>query len=222
MNKRDIRTVNYDGRDFDVYDNMPQWRAFKPGLSFLPSKWENFVGKSLLEGLKNDWNFADVGASFGTYSFLIATRTTGNCYVFEPNTQNYLLCAKNLESYNNVKLYNAALGDVSGEGSLNIAGNGSGSHSMSYKVGDGDKELVKVLKLDDLNIKIDIMKIDVEGYGLKVLYGAEKTLDNVKTIVFEKHFGEEGVENFLQDYGFKLYTDDTVSEKGFVAKKDNL
>ncbi len=44
--------------------------------------------------------------------------------------------------------------------------------------------IIKKFKID----KIDLLKIDTEGYELNVIKGFEKNIDIVKVIIFEHHY----------------------------------
>jgi hypothetical protein len=85
---------------------------------------------------------------------------------------------------------------------------------------DGDIDLVRI---DDLELSaLDFIKIDVEGFELQVLQGAERTLQCFRPIVlFEENIRgplEHNVENgscqrFLENLGAKLLT---VQNKDFI------
>ena len=78
-----------------------------------------------------------------------------------------------------------------------------------------ETETVEMARLDDLGIDLfpyNFMSIDVQGYELEVLKGAEKTLKNIDYIVSEINRDElyencakvEQLVEFLAPYGFKL------------------
>lgn len=221
MKKVQIREVNFDGEKFYIYKAMPQWRNFVKGASELPSQWEKLTSKTIVNEIKPDWNFADIGASFGTHTLLVTKRTSGMCYAFEPNSINFVLLKANLSKFNNVKCINKALGDESIKLNLSLSPPGTGSHSLAVKISE-KSEVVEVITLDSLNLHIDMMKIDVEGYGYKVLKGADKTLINTKLIIFEFHYDEDDVFELLKSKGFRLVFNkgpDSSNKKSFVAFK---
>jgi hypothetical protein len=79
-----------------------------------------------------------------------------------------------------------------------------------------ESQEIKVVKLDTFclkkNIKkIDILKIDVEGFELQVLQGASKILNNTDYIIIEiqdnkmyLNYSKKKIENFLLKKKFKL------------------
>ena len=75
--------------------------------------------------------------------------------------------------------------------------------------GKGDIMMTTVDQLEYSNI--DLIKIDVEGYEMKVLSGAEKTLQKIKYLMIElnnntKKYGSSNadVEEYLKAKGFKI------------------
>lgn len=211
-----MKRINFDGEEFYIYRAMPQWHNFVDGTSELPDPWEKLVSKTIANEIKPDWNFADIGASFGAYTLLAAKRTSGMCYAFEPNSVNFALLKTNLSKFNNTKCINKALGDENTKLGLILSIIGGGGHSLVIKR-SGKSEIVEVATLDSLNLHIDMMKIDVEGYGYKVLKGAEKTLINTKLIIFEFHRGENGVRELLKSRGFRFIFSGGSNEKSFIA-----
>lgn len=204
MKKALIKTINFDNEKFYIYDTMPQWWNFVDGASELPGLWERFVSRTVIDNIKSDWNFADIGASFGAYTLLAAKRTNGMCYAFEPNSMNFHLLTANVSRFDNVKCINKALGDKDIQKDLNLSVPGAGGHSLVFQR-SGKTEPVKVIVLDSLNLHIDMMKIDAEGYGHKILKGAEKTLNDTKLVIFELHSGEDAVIKLLKSKGFNRF-----------------
>lgn len=75
--------------------------------------------------------------------------------------------------------------------------------------GGGDIKMVTIDSLEYQNV--DMIKIDVEGYEMEVLKGAEKTLEQTKFVMIELNsntnkYGSSNQEcvNFLKQKGYKL------------------
>jgi|TARA_B110000977_G_C10981625_1_gene456345 FkbM family methyltransferase len=74
---------------------------------------------------------------------------------------------------------------------------------------------IKMITIDSLSYEnIDLIKIDVEGYEMEVLKGAEKTLTNTQYLMIElnnntKKYGSSNidVEEHIEGLGFKLLMD---------------
>ena len=134
----------------------------------------------------------DVGVDMGNYSDeLIKNYPNATIYLFEPQKYLYNLLKNKYSSKNKVKLYNLALDENEGETTLikGFEGDGEASiYNRKYlKNNKKIQEKVKRNRLDNIivNQKIDFVKIDVEGNEMKVLYGMEKIIYNIKVIQIE-------------------------------------
>lgn len=114
----------------------------------------------------------DIGAHIGdhTIAYVKAVGVTGLVHAFEPNPISWQCLTHNVSE---AVFHQVALGDKDGE--VPLSGNnghpGGGYIGEHMKVAD-----VKMKRLDDFYIKPDFIKIDVEGYELQVLHGAEQTI----------------------------------------------
>ena len=71
---------------------------------------------------------------------------------------------------------------------------------------------IRMITLDYLNYeKVDLIKIDVEGYEMEVLKGATKTLESVQYLMIElnnntKKYGSSNIdiEKYMDSLGFKV------------------
>ena len=158
----------------------------------------------------------DVGANKGQYSMNILNVLKGSkieLHCFEPGHETFSLLSSSLNGNGNVTLNNFGLSNEKTEGSLYYDKAGSGLASLYKRQLDYfgiDFEQSESVMLDTLdnyvsakNIEaIDLLKIDVEGNELNVLYGAEKTLSEgrIKTIQIE--FGGCNIDSrtFVRDF----------------------
>ena len=148
----------------------------------------------------------DIGAWCGTWSMAIQEFADNiNCY--EPNKTHYTCLEKNLSKYNNVNLYNHAIGDSNGFVKL-TDDSATQNTRVLYEAGD-----TAIYTLDELNLQdVDMLKIDVEGFEMKVLKGATETLKRVKFLMIElnhntEKYGSSNIEvkKYLQDeLGFNI------------------
>ncbi|MEJ7587902.1 MAG: FkbM family methyltransferase [Ferruginibacter sp.] len=139
--------------------------------------------------LKKDSNCIDVGANMGHILMeIVAAAPMGKHFAFEPIPHLYASLKKRFKK--NTTLYNYALSSEKGTASFNYYPNRpaiSGFRERDPQIGETPTQLtVQMEKLDDLipdNIKIDLLKIDVEGAEYQVLQGARKMLERNKPIV---------------------------------------
>lgn len=161
--------------------------------SLLNDNYEKFEIKLFKERIKKGSVIADIGANVGLYS-VIASKLTGDSgqvYCFEPEPSNYELLLKNmrLNKCKNMITEPIAVGDKSGGALLYKESGSIGTHSLIPKTYEGQQTIeVNVVSLDKYfknRKRIDVMKLDVEGFELNVLNGAKDTLKKVKVLFFE-------------------------------------
>lgn len=138
-----------------------------------------------IKSFKKDEKMIDVGANMGGYSML-ASKLGVKVMAFEPESENYALLQKNIVlNESNAIAYCAALSDESGINVISLSQRGVGGSCHSFGSGEKNVQGCIGLKLDDLNIDTDHIKIDVDGQEPKVIAGAKRTLQNVKSILIE-------------------------------------
>lgn len=130
----------------------------------------------------------DVGANIGSLTLIAAKAAgkNGNVLAFEPSKKifedlNYNI---SLNKFTNCKTYNVALGEKNGEQ------NWEEKHADDQsKINISHSKIkVKMNQLDEYCApfsKIDLLKIDVEGYEYFVLKGATETLKKTDCVYFE-------------------------------------
>jgi len=187
--------------------------------------YETELTKYLLNTIKPDSVFVDVGANIGYYTCLAAKRiNAGKVFAFEANETAYQLLQRNI-MINWVdcptKAEFVAVSDKKGEvvfknykykfvNSQFFTGD-EGEDINSYEV-----KTVPTISLDEYfsdGQKIDFLKVDVEGAEYKVLQGARQTLANNPDIQILMEWSipqlqSQGVEpnevlEFFQQRGFK-------------------
>jgi len=150
-------------------------------------KYEPYETQLILRQTKIGDTVVDVGANIGYYTVLLADKVgkTGKVYAFEPDKTNFEILVKNIETNNlkNVVAINAAVGSISGKKILYKSKNNLGDHKL---YGNGEKETVKIIKLDNYfkDIKVDLMKIDTQGWEPEVIDGAKELIKKNKPVIF--------------------------------------
>lgn len=156
-----------------------------------------YINKFYLKPNHNDI-VIDVGAHIGIYS-IYASKYAKRVIAIEPEPNNFNHLVKNVSAKSNIYPLNIALGDLNGKQRLYL--HASLGHSLlftsnkyvevSVKKLDG---LIEELKLD----KVDLIKINAEGYELQILKCAEKILKKFKpSLIIGTHHYEKEIEQII-------------------------
>jgi FkbM family methyltransferase len=137
--------------------------------------------KLLRQLVKPGMIVADVGANIGIYTRFLS-RLTGECghvYAFEPSPENFARLRENVSEIKNVTPVQSAIGSTTGEITLYFSEDLNVDHH-TYDSGDGRRKTsVSLICLDDYfktGHRIDLIKIDVQGFEYSVLQGARRIL----------------------------------------------
>lgn len=145
----------------------------------------------LRRSLRPGSTFVDAGANKGDFTLLAARMVgaTGRVVAFEPEAQNCTWLRRSIElnGYSNIEVIEAALGEREGEAELHVSET-SGWHTLAEQ-SDAATQTVTVTTLDAVlsGARADLIKIDVEGWELQVLQGAERTLGSVGSVTIDLH-----------------------------------
>lgn len=163
-----------------------------------------------------DSNCVDVGAHTGDImGEIMKFAPLGTHYAFEPVPILYEILWRKYQYYNNVNTFDMALSNETGTSTFNyVMTNPAYSGLLKRKYDRKTEEdvtlLVKVDKLDNIipsDMKIEFMKIDVEGGELNVMKGAIETIKRSKPyIIFEHGIGGADVYNATPEEVFDLLT----------------
>jgi len=143
----------------------------------VPENYEPDVWRILMGELKSGDTFVDIGAHIGLYSIAVAVRLRGSGRVaaFEPDSRNFSFLRNHVRLNRlegEVELHRLAISDR--PGSAYFLANGSSEARLASSE-QSDTTLVEVVTLDGMfaGERVDILKIDVEGYEEMVLRGAD-------------------------------------------------
>ena len=176
---------------------------FRCGLIYLP--------KNVVNNLKNK-DFIDGGAFIGDTSLMLEKYyNPKKVYAFEPELRNFIIMGETIKRNNlkNIIPINKGIGDK--EELLRIDSSFSDS-----RISEKGLQEIEIITIDNYvfrnNLDVGLIQLDIEGYGLKALKGAEKTLKKYKPVLLIDiyHNGEEFflIKNYLEilnlNYNFKI------------------
>lgn len=153
--------------------------------------YERFETGLVKRLLKPGQVFLDVGAHIGYYSTLAASIVgpEGRVYAFEPDPGNAAVLRQNTARFGDVvKVFQAAVTDRTGRATLYLSPRNSGDHRL-FRTPDKDRQAIEVetIALDELaelaGVKVDFLKMDIQGLEVKAIKGAEALIARSPGIV---------------------------------------
>jgi FkbM family methyltransferase len=181
-----------------------------PERVFLHLRMEGYYEKDLSDLarqiLETGDIVVDVGANFGWYSVLAASKVgeQGKVYSIEPNAKMYKILKDNLQlnGYENrVIAWNCGLGSASGKARLSAADNESGigcvAKADSVASNPEASQEIEIRTLDEVagadSGNIAFVKIDVEGYEPHVFAGGPSIFHHPNMPVIQVEFNVEAL-----------------------------
>ena len=153
---------------------------------------------------KSEGTFVDAGANIGLTTIPLARRTNVECHAFEPEPRNNAFLRRNVvanEVEGRVRVYGFALSDADGELAFELSPDNMGDHRVRASAPGApagnryDEHLrattrVPGRRLDGLLDASKLprplaMKIDVQGFEIRVLRGAKEFLPRLDALVVE-------------------------------------
>lgn len=208
--------------------------------------WEKELGSQFIKNIQEGSTFLDIGANIGYHSLFVAAllKGTGKVYSFEPLSH---LCKQlhesiELNNFQNIEICNFGLAEKDGEHILHIRDENTGGSSLldlpemeKFKVKETEKVILKNLDafLGGAS-KVDVIKIDVEGYEYEALKGAEGVLKNSHPVIFMEFspvfYIQENSEkpqkliSFLKDLGYSFFRleGESISLESWIQEDDNI
>lgn len=183
-----IRRCTRQGINYELHIND----YLDHGIYFGFQDTDDFNRDSLMKLVKPGSVVFDIGANIGDTALHIAhmLKNSGAVYAFEPSPKVFQRLEVNagLNPFTNLKLYNMAMGDNEGQLSFVSTREEHTGGAFVSKVLKTDTQ-VKVITLDKFveqnNIeRIDLIKVDTEGFEMFIVKGAENTLRKLKPALF--------------------------------------
>jgi FkbM family methyltransferase len=208
------------------------WNVYLHGSYIVEETYEKF----LLETAAECTTIFDVGANIGYYTVQFARKTNGTVYAFEPISYQYKTLLRNLELniIANVRPIKKIVSDSEGKQRIYFSGMENTAASSVVNKTDEFEEIPSV-SLDGFCEenqirKIDLIKIDVEGYEFNVLKGLEKMLKNQNIShlfieIVERHLNKAGtsakeVFDLLKRNNYAGYSIKTGSPEPYTTGSD--
>ena len=183
----------------------------------------------------------DIGANMGETSFNFSklVGTEGRVIGFEPDKDNYRRLTDNLKlnNFTNLSPINKGIGNVPGSFLIKMneiePGNAGSKRIIGSSEADSpDEMIVEIIRLDDYLkdnelAKLDMIKMDIEGYEFNAIQGAKETIKKYRPKMFLemqdiklKEQGSSGklLVKELQSLGYKVMN----AESGKVLQPNSI
>lgn len=168
----------------------------------------------------------ECGASVGPMiSLYLKLFSNPRVYAFEPQPQFVKIIKEKFSGNENVKVFQNAVGNKNQKLKFNVLNRPTASSFMAptvmnKKYHNEQVDVKKVIEVEQVRLEdvikekeVDFMKLDLQGYEIEALKGAEKLLKNIKVITTEIEFIEEykgqplfgDIDVYLRSKGFYLY-----------------
>jgi FkbM family methyltransferase len=175
------------------------------------SQPERALIKKLRSELPDNMTFIDIGGNIGTFLSQFIDKCD-RAVVFEPIPNLNKVIEQSMEFNNDSKvtLVKKALGDAPGKVKM------LDNNNSSVVSGNINEDVIEVSTVDSEIMhlsKVDFMKIDVEGYELKVLKGSDAAIRKYRPVMlielhvdFLKHYGEDYLDviRFLEERNYSI------------------
>jgi FkbM family methyltransferase len=172
----------------------------------------------LLHVLTPDDLFVDVGANVGSYTILACAAKGAKGICFEPVPSTFERLMDNLRINNlveRVEAINIGLSDREGD-LVFTSGEDTTNHIVAGSEQASNVVQVKVLPLDAIleGVTPSLLKIDVEGFEMRVLAGARRILGKkeLHSVIMELNgsgrrygFEDSQIINYMSDFGFSTF-----------------
>lgn len=170
----------------EIYANLMMFRCtldikyVKRARELSTAEGHQDFDRVVLEKLDSEYTFFDVGGFDGesTLEYIAHANQYRKIYFFEPDKAIIENAKKRLENKENIEFIQAGVGAKKGIENYDAIGNGSGAFL------EGGQEKIAMVALDDfVDDTKSYIKMDIEGYELQALKGAEQCIRRYKPIL---------------------------------------
>ena len=195
--------------------------------------------KVMQEIINPEWTVMDIGANIGYYA-LMEARVCKKVYAIEPGTDNYPVLLDNvrLNGYGNIETYRTAIGDHNGTVKFTINPTAPNWNRVAVDGNSDSGHVIEVplQKLDSFwedrgRPKVNMLRMDVEGYELQILSGATEMIRTCRPAMFLevhrdhiKNYGGSARELFaiLAEYGYSITHSFVVGHPSYTGKLTDI
>jgi FkbM family methyltransferase len=193
---------------------------YKPMYSAFKKRQDVFEIDLLKKHVRENDVVLDIGANIGFYAHILSglVGANGKVHCFEPDTKNFEHLKKACEQYSNVVLNNKAVGPKTEKLKIYTSKNLNVDH-RTYKPDDFAEEIeIDAVSIDDYlgtNNKVNVVKMDIQGFEMQAVKGMERLLENNKDIKIISEFWPYGLRkagssvteyfDFLSGKGFTCF-----------------
>jgi FkbM family methyltransferase len=179
---------------FDLPDGtrlaLPRESSISWAVAFHGS-YDAATRELLLPHIQPDTLVLDIGASLGLWTVALAGAAAvkgARVWAFEPHPTNHRWLHENIRLNrfaSIVTVHETALGDAAGMVTMAAVGS-NGGNAVIVEGSEPHGVFVPVATLDSMTLpaRVSAIKIDVEGYEVRVLHGAMETIGRDRPIIF--------------------------------------
>jgi FkbM family methyltransferase len=176
--------------DHPVQDNLNGFKYYSRNLPRLAK---------YIEAKYPAFSIIDIGANIGdTVALLRSAKVNQPIYAVEGEPTYFTLLHKNVQQFKDVTIYESFLGENSG-----VATVATEVNDGTARLNQESKRDITIQRLDDLAIEKDfkdvkLLKIDTDGYDLKILRGGFNLIKAARPVIFFEYdavYLEEQEEN---------------------------
>ena len=185
---------------------------FEVGVFWHKHSLKEVFSQQTLKHIRQN-NIIDVGGFIGDSAIIFEKEFCDKTiYSFEPTQENFALMQQTLKLNHSTRIVPINKGLGAQIETQEIAVNTSAS-SILYSVG-GEKEQIHIITLDSFilenNLKIGFIKVDIEGFEMEFLKGAQQTICQQKPalLISIYHSGKDyfGIKPLIESWnlGYKM------------------
>lgn len=169
----------------------------------------------------------DIGSNIGFYTKILSKLTgdKGSVYAFEPDATNFRRLQKNVSTLRNVRLKQAAVSSHDGNLTIYTSTLLNVDH-RTYPIEEfGSSYQVDCLTIDTFlpnSIKIDFIKIDIQGYEVEAFKGMKRVLTSNPNIHIVAEFWPYGLKQAQSSVGDYLSLLGSFGLNVWLVKENTL